>query len=223
MAGGDAAVAARVGLTGLYTATPSQMTFVPDPAHAGYETAVVVGDPKRPGIYAVQTRLPANIRIDPHTHGEKWRIATVLSGTLYYGTGAAFDEKTLKALPPGSVLVEPHDAPHFALTKDEPVLLNIVGAGMGGAVEQNMKDMDPKAAADMAKQHPSIVVGFKSAHFGGPEWISVDNAIAAGKLTNTPIMVDFGTFRSERDLTPLERLATVEDKHKGLCLFTNHR
>lgn len=78
------------------------------------------------------------------------------------------------------------------------VLLNIVGAGMGGSVEQNMKDMDPKAAASMAKQHPSIIVGFKSAHFAGPEWISVDNALAAGKETNLPIMVDFGTFRSER-------------------------
>lgn len=124
-----AAVAARVGLSALYTATPSEMQFVPDPAHAGYETAVVVGDPRRAGVYAVQTRLPADIRIAPHIHGEKWRVATVLSGTLYYGTGATFDESKLKALPPGSVVVEPHGAPHFALTKGEPVLLNIVGEG----------------------------------------------------------------------------------------------
>ncbi|MFO1414149.1 MAG: cupin domain-containing protein [Burkholderiales bacterium] len=124
-----AAVTARVGLSALYTATPAEMKFLPDPAHAGYETAVVVGDPAKAGIYAVQTRLPPNTRIDPHTHGEKWRVATVLSGTLHYGTGAAFDEAKLKALPPGSVVVEPEDAPHFARTGPEPVLLSIVGEG----------------------------------------------------------------------------------------------
>jgi len=129
-----AAVAARVGLSALYQAPPSEMTFVPDPAHAGYETAVVVGDPAQRGVYAVQTRLPANIRIDPHTHGEPWRVATVLSGTLYYGTGATFDEQRLKALPPGSVIVEPKGAPHFALTRGEPVLLNIVGEGPAATV-----------------------------------------------------------------------------------------
>jgi quercetin dioxygenase-like cupin family protein len=123
---------ARVGLGALFSATPQEMVFVPDPAHAGYETAVVVGDPAAGGVYAVHTRLPANIRIDPHFHSEQWRIATVLSGTLYYGTGATFDERKLKALPPGSVLVEPKDAPHFAMTRGEPVLLHIVGQGPAG-------------------------------------------------------------------------------------------
>lgn len=85
------------------------------------------------------------------------------------------------------------------------VLLNIVGAGMGGAVEQNNKDMDPKPAAALAKQHPDIIVGFKTAHYAGPEWVAVDSAIEAGKMTNLPIMVDFGTFRQER---PFEELVT---------------
>lgn len=129
-----AAVAARVGLSALYSATPAEMNFVADPAHAGYQTAVVVGDPARPGIYAVQTRLPADTRIDPHTHGEKWRVATILSGTLYYGTGATFDATKLKALPPGSVVVEPQGAAHFARTGSEPVLLSIVGEGPAATI-----------------------------------------------------------------------------------------
>lgn len=82
-------------------------------------------------------------------------------------------------------------------------LLNIVGAGMGGAVEQNTKDMDPKAAAETARRYPQIIVGFKTAHYSGPEWIAVDNALEAGKMTNLPIMVDFGDFRPER---PFEEL-----------------
>jgi dihydroorotase len=76
--------------------------------------------------------------------------------------------------------------------------LNIVGAGMGGKVEQDVSEMDPAAAADMAKKYPALIVGFKTAHFEAPEWTAVDRALEAGKLASLPIMVDFGNFRSER-------------------------
>jgi quercetin dioxygenase-like cupin family protein len=125
---------ARTGLGALYTQTPDEMKFTPDPAHAGYASSVLVGDPAKPGVYAVRTRLPSNIRIDPHTHSEKWRIATVLSGTLYYGHGDTFDERKLKALGPGSLLVEPPGAPHFAMTKGDEVMLHIVGEGPAGTI-----------------------------------------------------------------------------------------
>lgn len=76
--------------------------------------------------------------------------------------------------------------------------LNIVGAGMGGRVEQNMEDMDPAPVVAMIKKYPELIVGVKTAHFAGPEWIAVDNAVKAGEMANVPIMVDFGTFRAER-------------------------
>lgn len=78
------------------------------------------------------------------------------------------------------------------------VLLNIVGAGMGGAVEQNVNDMNPQAVIAMAKKYPETIVGVKTAHFTGPEWIAVDNAVKAGQGANIPVMVDFGTFHVER-------------------------
>jgi quercetin dioxygenase-like cupin family protein len=127
------ALHARGGLDTLFTQTPAEMRYLPDPAHAGYETAVVVGDPAKPGVYTVHTKLPANITIVPHTHGEKWRVATVLSGTLYYAQGDKFDESKLRALPPGSVIVEPANVPHFARTKG-PVLLHITGEGPASTV-----------------------------------------------------------------------------------------
>ena len=72
-------------------------------------------------------------------------------------------------------------------------LLNIVGEGMrGGAYEQNENDMDSKMSAFVAKQYKDIVVGFKAAHFNGPEWTPVDRAVEAGKLANIPVMIDFG-------------------------------
>ncbi len=79
-------------------------------------------------------------------------------------------------------------------------LINIVSKGMSGeeTVEQDTAGMDPKATAEMALRNKDVVVGFKTAHFRGPEWTSVDRALEAGKIAHLPIMVDFGAFRPER-------------------------
>ena len=78
-------------------------------------------------------------------------------------------------------------------------LLNIVGHGMGGgAIEQNIADMEPEATAKVAERYPDIVVGIKTAHYAGPEWLGVDRAVEAGGLVNLPTMIDFGSFRPER-------------------------
>ena len=82
-------------------------------------------------------------------------------------------------------------------------LLNIVGGGMGTGVENNPADMDPEAAAQMAKSHPDVIVGFKSAHYSGEGWPSIDNAVKAGKLTDLPVMVDFGYITRERNINTL--------------------
>ena len=44
--------------------------------------------------------------------------------------------------------------------------LNIVGAGMRGPkYEDNLADMEAGPAAAMAKKHPELIVGFKTAHY----------------------------------------------------------
>ena len=71
--------------------------------------------------------------------------------------------------------------------------LNIVGEGMrGGAYEQNLNDMDAKLSAFVAKQYKDYIVGFKVAHYVGPEWTPVDRGVEAGRLANIPVMIDFG-------------------------------
>jgi dihydroorotase len=71
--------------------------------------------------------------------------------------------------------------------------LNIVGSGMrGGPVEQNLTDMDSKLTAMRIRQHPGLIVGVKVAHYNGPEWEPVIRAVAAGRETNVPVMIDFG-------------------------------
>jgi dihydroorotase len=83
--------------------------------------------------------------------------------------------------------------------------INIAGLGMSGSRnEQNTADMDSEGLAAIAKKHKDIVVGVKTAHYGAPDWIAVDRAVAAGKLAGIPVMVDFGTHH--REARPIEKL-----------------
>lgn len=81
--------------------------------------------------------------------------------------------------------------------------LNIVGAGMGTGKEDDPAEMDAEAAAQVAKANPGIIVGFKSAHYNGPGWASVDGAVKAGELTGLPVMVDFGRITATRNINTL--------------------
>jgi dihydroorotase len=82
--------------------------------------------------------------------------------------------------------------------------LNIVGHGMRGSrFENDLKDMEPGPAAEMARKHPGLIVGFKTAHYAGPEWTPVEHAVEAGELAGLPVMVDFGTDHPERPLYDL--------------------
>ena len=82
--------------------------------------------------------------------------------------------------------------------------LNIVGSGMkGGAVEQNLSDMEPSRTAETVKKFPGEIVGIKLAHFSGYNWIPVDKVVEAGRLANVPVMIDFGGSDPE---LPLDQL-----------------
>ncbi|MFH1567901.1 MAG: amidohydrolase/deacetylase family metallohydrolase, partial [Gemmatimonadota bacterium] len=77
--------------------------------------------------------------------------------------------------------------------------LNIVGVGMmTNDLEQSPYDMKVDRAVAMAREHADVVVGFKTAHYYGPEWTAVDQTLAAGRELGRPVMVDFGLFRRER-------------------------
>ncbi len=83
-------------------------------------------------------------------------------------------------------------------------MLNIVGNGMrGGKWEQDMADMDGEATAKMALRYPGVVVGVKAAHFAGPEWKPIEQAVIAGNRAKLPVMVDFGSDKPERPIYEL--------------------
>lgn len=84
------------------------------------------------------------------------------------------------------------------------VFLNIVGDGMG-EYQQNVNDMDPNMAAEVAIANEKDVVGFKSAHFGGNPFIPLDSAVKAGNIANMPVMLDL-TYPSKPAISSTEDL-----------------
>jgi dihydroorotase len=75
--------------------------------------------------------------------------------------------------------------------------INIVGAGMANnddVAEQNEHDMDLDALSKTIQENRDIIVGIKTAHWQQPNFISVQNAVAAGTRNHLPVMVDFGWF-----------------------------
>src|SRR5216684_3191457 len=95
----------------------------------GIRTVVVKGDPNAAGLYTIMLYVPANTRIAAHEHRDD-RVATVVSGTWYFGYGDEFDAAALKALPAGSFYTEPPRRAHFAETRGEPVVVQISGVGL---------------------------------------------------------------------------------------------
>ncbi len=109
---------------------------------SGIQTIVLKGEPTKAGVYTILLKVPANTRIEAHDHPDD-RVATVISGTWYFGYGDKFDEQKIKALPPGSFYTEPPHEPHFARTGDTPVVVQITGFGPTGT-KYSDQNADPR-------------------------------------------------------------------------------
>jgi quercetin dioxygenase-like cupin family protein len=108
---------------------PDQIEWKAEPFSPYPDTAILFGDPTKPGLYVIRVKLPAGFKIMPHIHPDVWRTGSVLSGTQYLGLGAKWDEAKLNAYPAGTFFTEPKDTPHFVWAKDDEVILQITGMG----------------------------------------------------------------------------------------------
>ncbi|HEX9513163.1 MAG TPA: cupin domain-containing protein [Puia sp.] len=109
--------------------------------YSAVQEIVLQGDPSKAGLYTIILKIAANTKIAAHLHPDQ-RIATVISGTWYFGYGDKFDERKLKRLPVGSIYSEVKGQNHFAMTKG-PVVVEITGYGPSGVTYVNPAD-DPK-------------------------------------------------------------------------------
>ena len=99
------------------------------PASPGPETAVLYGNPTKPGVFVMRAKFPAGFKVTPRWRPDEWRTAVVLSGTFYYGVGEKWDETKLVAYPPGTFFSHPSKHPHFAWAKDGEVIIQFTAMG----------------------------------------------------------------------------------------------
>ena len=108
--------------------TPEQLKWVDEPNGLGFKTAIVEGDPAKPGLYIIQVKFPPGVMSRPHFHRED-RYGTVIKGTWYTGAGTEFAPDKTIPLKPGSFMKHPAETPHFDGAKDEEVILQLIGMG----------------------------------------------------------------------------------------------
>jgi uncharacterized RmlC-like cupin family protein len=130
-----------------YAKTPADLSAVQPTGGAGgsgnpkVQVVTILGDASKPGVYAQLLKVGAEAQIPAHHHAGD-RVGTVLQGTWHFGYGGQFDKAKLKTLPVGSVYTEPSNAPHFAMTSNEPVVVLITGTGPTDTIYENPAD-DP--------------------------------------------------------------------------------
>ena len=90
--------------------------------------AVVVGEPSERAPYVIRVKMPAGVKLMPHSHPED-RIYTVISGIFYIGLGDKFDGDKVKPYPPGSVIVLPGNTSHFHWAKSGEYVTQITAIG----------------------------------------------------------------------------------------------
>ena len=110
---------------------PEQLKWTP--GGPGIQTATVLGNPSKSGIYVTRLRFAKGARIMPHMHPDE-RVAVVLSGSMSFGYGDTFDEAAMTHMGAGSTWTEPPKTPHFALAKDEDVIIQVTGIGPSGTM-----------------------------------------------------------------------------------------
>ena len=111
---------------------PDKIEWKAPAVSPGPSTAVLYGDPSKPGVYVSRTKFPAGFKLMPHTHPDDWRTVVVLSGTIYFGLGDNWDESKLQARPAGTFFSEARAVPHFVWAKDGEVIIQVTGMGPSG-------------------------------------------------------------------------------------------
>jgi quercetin dioxygenase-like cupin family protein len=106
---------------------PDQVKWVKSPAGTS-ESAVLFGDPSKPGPYVMRLKwLPGNMS-RPHTHATD-RFFVVISGTWWVGSGTKFDPDSTVPMAPGSYVIHHAGQPHYDGAKDGETVIQVFGIG----------------------------------------------------------------------------------------------
>jgi len=106
---------------------PSEIKWVRNAAGTN-ESAVLHGDPSKPGPYVMQLKwLPGNMS-RPHFHPND-RYIVVMSGTWWVGSGPKFDPDSTVPMPAGTYVLHTGKGIHYDGAKQGDAILMIHGIG----------------------------------------------------------------------------------------------
>jgi hypothetical protein len=107
---------------------PDQIDWKSPPGNAGFQQAVLVGDPAKPGLYVVLSKWSPGNMSHPHFHPNN-RFITVLRGTWWVGTGTKFNPDSTVPMPAGTFVTQFGKQVHYDGAKDEETMVLTVGEG----------------------------------------------------------------------------------------------
>jgi hypothetical protein len=94
----------------------------------GVQTAVLEGDPSKPGFYLTINRFPPGVMSRPHYHPDERNIM-VIRGTWYTDEGMEFRPDKTIPMKPGEYMRHPAGGAHYDGALDEEVWVAISGYG----------------------------------------------------------------------------------------------
>lgn len=102
------------------------------------ESAVMFGDPSKPGPYVIQLKwLPGNMS-RPHFHPND-RFFVVVKGTWWVGTGDKFDPESTAPVSAGSYVVHYAQKIHYDGAKGEECIIQVWGMGPATSIPAEKK------------------------------------------------------------------------------------
>jgi quercetin dioxygenase-like cupin family protein len=124
-------------------AAPDTLKWAPGPPGypKGAEFAIITGSPGQEGPFVLRLKAPAGYKVPPHTHPAD-ENATVLSGSVNFGTGEKVDAAKETAVKPGGYFKASKGMAHYA-SFTEPTIIQVHGVGPTGISYINPAD-DPR-------------------------------------------------------------------------------
>jgi quercetin dioxygenase-like cupin family protein len=102
----------------------------------GNRTAILFGDPAKPGMYGILVKWLPGQMSRPHTHPQA-RYITVIKGTWWLGWGEKYDPASTFPAKEGTFVVHHANQVHYDGAKDEECIIEIVGMGPAESVQLN--------------------------------------------------------------------------------------
>ncbi|TVR57365.1 MAG: hypothetical protein EA420_19120 [Candidatus Competibacteraceae bacterium] len=148
---------------------------------------------------AVLIRLPKGGVLQPHSGSARWHFITVVSGTLSYADGDVLDQGKLKDYPAGSVLVLPQGLMHYAMARQNDVLLQVT------LIHQD--SLTPEVRRQTAPHNITVTEAPTTHHQAAP--VQAQSALVAFLTTDDPMIAGHALHFAQRMLASGRRATVI--------------